>query len=528
MYRVLIVDDDIVIRHDLSALIDWPEYGYTVAAEADNGLAALDVLRSGDIDLVVTDIYMPVMDGVELIRRAKEEFGGVEFIVISNYDEFKYVKDAMKYGAFDYLLKYEIDPSGFIPVITAVRRILDGKRRSLRANMENSGDWRLMLEEKFWRNALTSPPDLLELQTESGKLGIEIHSAPFVLFLLNANHPAGCDHLPPRLLKELDGSLPSLAGECAEMFKYRRVLRMEESLWAIVLKPGEISQSVVKNSCFLFSKDLLRRIKQKFDLHIVLVMSEVILKAENFPEAYGKMREALDYKFYFGPDTFIDMSYIRAFADKYEGSGLETLRQGMLENIGQLNFELARQQLASIAEAIRNAKLNPGLVYEYFSALLLSMRELLEARGVPAHSPDGIAGGQRIRSLKTLKQLEAYVQEQMNGAEAASRGIKDTPCRLEVRKALGYIRNNYMKNLSLESVSSYAGVSKNYLCKLFKEETGENFVEYLNKYRIEKAKGLISGSNKSMKEVASLVGLDYAYFCKVFRNTVGKKPSDLR
>lgn len=528
MYKVLIVDDDKVIRQDLKAILDWQRYGFKVTAEASTGQEALEQMKKNAFDLVITDIYMPVMDGIELIKRAKNEYPSAEFIVVSNYDEFRYVKTAMKYGALDYVLKYEIDANSFIPIIASVRNKLEGKQENSSDVDRMNEDWRYALEEKFWRNLLTDQKDLDTIRAEGRRLGIDIASGPHVLFFIDISFGQLDEAYINSKTKELNKNLNRLVRECAENYKYSFVLRVEDCMWVIILKSGEKSQSAIKNSGFLFSRGLMKRIKDGFDANIVCEIGDVILKAEEFPVAYKRMRECIESKFYYGLDVVIDMSYFNDMKFSYDEKVMESLKKGILDNVVRMDFKKAEKELVSAVEIINSQKLSPGLVYEFFTLLLLSIKEIMEGKGVFQAGSNGISLGKKIRSFKTLKSIEQYTIQILQTADCITRNDEGVCYRPEVQKAVCLIRENYMKTLTLDSVSESVGVSKNYLCRIFKEETGVNFIDYLNMVRVDKAKHIITNTDKSIKEVAYLVGMDYAYFCKVFRSSTGKRPSDLR
>ncbi len=529
MYKVLIVDDDKVIRQDLKTILDWQKYGFKVMAEAGTGHEALEQMKKNTFDLVITDIYMPVMDGIQLIQRAKSEYPSTEFIVVSNYDEFRYVKTAMKYGALDYVLKYEIDANSFIPIITSVRNKLEGRQENNNTAVERMNEnWRHALEEKFWRNLLTDQKDLDTIQSEGRRLGIDVTCSPHVLLFLDVSFGQLDNVQINYKIKELNKNINKLVRECKENFKYSFVLRVEECMWVVILKSGEKSQSAIKNSGFLFSRSLMKKIKDGFNANIVCEIGDVILKAEEFSRAYRRMRECIESKFYYGLDVVIDMSYINDMKFSYDEKVMESLKKKILDDVSRMDFKKAEKELISAVEVINSQKLSPGLVYEFFTVLLLSMKEIMAGKGVFDYESSGISIGKKVRSFKTLKGIEQYIIQLLQTADCITHNDEGACYRPEVQKAVCLIRNNYMKTLTLDSVSESVGVSKNYLCRLFKEETGVNFIDYLNKVRIDKAKQMIINTDKSIKEVACLVGMDYAYFCKVFRNLMGKRPSDLR
>lgn len=529
MHNVLIVDDDKVILHDIKKLMDWELWGFSVIAEAENGLEAIKIIRSRKIDLVITDIYMPVMDGVELIRKCKDEFPEIEFIVISNYDEFKYVKEAMKLGAFDYLLKYELDSKSFLPIINLVKKKIREKENcNINPSFELDKRWRPVLEEKFWRNLIYDQMEGEELLREAGSLKIDLSTYPYIILLLEVSFPNIDESLELKELKKLDLNLLSYVKECSDNFKYAFTLKAEKNIWAVILKASEKSHGIIKNSAFFFSKALIKSIKSQTNPNVFVEIGDVIIKPEEFHRNFQKMTDCLESRFYYGLDTIIDISYFNNMKTGFEDKNMEILRENALKAVQNLDFSCAEKIVFSIIEEANLKRYSPSLLYEFFTVLIFSIKKLLNEKGITAFEEKPISIEKKLRSMKTLKTIETYIREAL---EEISKEIIDkngNNYRFEIRKALSLINQNFSRNLTLEYIAEYAGVSKNYFCRLFKEETGENFVEYINRLRIEKAKQLIAESNKSMKEISSTVGLDYTYFCKVFKNSVGKRPSDLR
>lgn len=529
MYGILIVDDDKLIRQHIKTILDWEKNDFKIVAEADNGSAALELLKTEAVSLVVTDIYMPVMDGVELIKRAKAEYPHIEFVVISNYDEFKYVREAMRYGAFDYFLKYEIDAEGFLSIIHAVKRTLDKRSESKNLGVLDMNDtWKHTLEEKFWNNVLSGRLDSKTTLSEAANLKIELHSAAHVLLLVDAAFINMDIRASEAAEEALDMLLPSYVNQLSEEFKYNFVLKLQRNMWVVILRVGEKSCGIIKNACINFSRTLLKQIKSSFNAGIVIEIGEIIFKNNEFSHIYDKMRRLIENKFYYGLDVVLDITYLSDFKYSLDGTCIDELKAKMLNHIVSFDFESAQKYLVLITEEINRQKLSPDIVYELFTVLLLTIRKTLGEKGVVFYEDKGIPVEKKIRSIKTLKSVEIFLGELFQEADNQVHNANGCKYRREIQKALTYIKKNYMKNLTLEHISEYAGISRNYFCKVFKEETGENFIEYLNKLRIEQAKQLISDSDKSMKEISSLVGMDYAYFCKVFKIIVGKRPSDLR
>ena len=154
MHKVLIVDDDWLILEDICSLIRWESCGFHTPMAAQSAKEAMEILEKTPAELVITDISMPEISGVELIRQAKQLYPDTVFAVLSNYDDFLYVRDAMKAGAVEYLLKYEIEPDNLIPFlkqmageIRAKKQTVQERRQLLQMRLDAQHDLRCL----FWQ-----------------------------------------------------------------------------------------------------------------------------------------------------------------------------------------------------------------------------------------------------------------------------------------------------------------------------------------------------------------------------------------
>lgn len=120
MYRLLIVDDEETIRLGLKNIINWSEHNYQIVDTASNGIQALDIISNNEIDIVITDIMMPEMDGIELSKKVRQNFPNIQILVLSSYDDFKLVSNSYKQGIADYLLKPELNPENLLSALEKI------------------------------------------------------------------------------------------------------------------------------------------------------------------------------------------------------------------------------------------------------------------------------------------------------------------------------------------------------------------------------------------------------------------------
>lgn len=150
--RVLIVDDEALVRVGLKSMINWESYGFELIGEASDGRIALEMAKNTPPDILITDLKMPVLDGLELIRRVKKDYPNCKVIVLSSYDDFSLVREAMKLGAADYLLKLEVEPAQLINTLRGLKDDIVQERHYRQETQTNLG----VLRRDFLCHALCS------------------------------------------------------------------------------------------------------------------------------------------------------------------------------------------------------------------------------------------------------------------------------------------------------------------------------------------------------------------------------------
>ncbi len=138
MYKTLVVEDNAVFRYAVRTIVDWASCGFELAAEAVNGKHALTLLEARRFDLILTDVSMPEMNGIDLLRTVKQQAPDTVIVMLSSYDDFQFVKDSMKIGAEDYLLKHDLEPAAMRQMLEQVKQVLDKQKDGRRAQTDVS------------------------------------------------------------------------------------------------------------------------------------------------------------------------------------------------------------------------------------------------------------------------------------------------------------------------------------------------------------------------------------------------------
>lgn len=483
--NVFLVDDDMLIREDIKAFYQWENEGFTVVGEASNGNDAISWLEKGCADIVITDIAMPNGDGIALIRWLKSRQFDGEIIVMSNYDDFDYVKEAMKLGAFDYCLKYKLSPELLLSLLKKASDSIAKKR----AKASYSGMTQAQLLRECIKGTYSSKEQERFVQANI------LSNAYFVQYT--------------RLLDQTQTSYP-LIKNISLVQKDCIVLQLKDSD-AVVLFPAvpeDTRQATMQQVAIEISKKITEK--------AVVIYEEQSVQIPLLESKINEMRQSALLYFYSQASVICNQPEI-SFEKSIPSSSKRNFEHALIgraEALDRTGFQNLTEEVIAFFE---KGKMHPRVVNTFFQNLMFSISQKMEvpdlAQTVSFDENSSIA---LLRS-ELERWCDYYFLLQVNSN------------RSEIIRAIHYIHTNYMRDISLEAISQEAYMSKNHFCTLFRKETGDNFIVYLQKVRIEKAKMYLRNPKYRIQEVAEKVGIDnYRYFSTLFHKYTGMSPSQFR
>jgi len=474
--RIMLVDDDLLIRECIRNYYNWADKGFDICAEASNGEEAWRLVQQAEPDIILTDISMPRCNGVELIKRlSAAEFSG-EVIVMSNYSDFDYVKDAMKYGAFDYCLKYKMTAESTLAMLEAARDGIIAKQRP----QQNPDAARAYFEAVI-----------------SG-LSVEAPEPPGQYAMVYLRHA-------PESGQRCSGAADGY------------VLHISENEDAIISPwgTGSIAERIAR------------------------LRSQALELAEKYPDAIvsystngfsaGKLRQAAealwlsaDRHFYLGYKV-IENEEGFAFKRSIPSQLRSELEESLTQNILCCDRQAFTAALDRAFACFARENIRPKTVHIFCEDILFRVREILDSVRALTFEPF-LPEREAVRYI-SAQQLKEQLHQCIESYFDVAGDIK----KADIIRALYYIHANYSDKLTLQQVADYAGISRNHFCTVFRRETGENFVNYLKRLRVEKAQSLLRDGRYRVQDVATMVGIDNSrYFCKVFQEYTGYLPSDYK
>ena len=530
MYNVLIVDDDFSVRANIKLMLCSMNSEYVFFSEAFNGLEALRTLESSKIDIVISDVCMPQVNGVELSMKIKESYPNVVIIIISNYDDFDYVKETLKNGAIDYLLKHELNKDILLESLERAKWHLlnrETDRRGKEAQQLLVPANIAALKQKFIINLLTKLyTNVNEIQYHIKLLNIHLHMKNVVSIIMEIDEykrKVNDFNLDDILLIEL--SIVNIAEEILHDYDNGCVCHLFDK-WFVLLLSFENTHSTALIDSMI--NEILNRMANCFvkflNISVTFGIGEICRSILDVHKSYKIAWIHLEDKFYIGKSKIIKNKIYQDYSNNSCcGLDIETEKKIMsLTELGEKEelivlldktFQNIKQSRISLrgSELIFNDLL--GIINRLCKKYSIELQKVYDALSTPYKIMDLLetleeGRGWFLSSYKIL--IDLIKTDNMNGL---SKHVFD---------AVQIIKKEYMKDISLNEIAERLNISSSYLSKIFKEETKKNIIEYLNECRVEKAKILLSQEHKNIRNIALSCGFtNYNYFFTVFKNITG-------
>jgi len=547
MRKALLADDDFLVRSYLKMLSSWEKAGFEITADVRDGEEALEVLDREKIDLVVTDIAMPLMDGIELIREIRRKYPDIYVIVLSCHDEFEYVKKAMKEGADEYVLKNTLNEESLYTVLEAAEEhirqskeeagVKDQKQQTQEhADMkkdpeeDNNADADGKTGEKSDQTGNMNEKFLFFNQILAGTLSGEEREEKRIRAGIRGKYKNSAVIVIKR--EETEYTEDPLEEARKEQYSLEFYRRMQEKLQS---RPGESETEkemiYLGNGtycCFLDLSDEYKssvmyqhltgtasacyKICAEEEEAYKIGVSNICIGADALRQAYQQARMMIKNSFY----EKDGIAYYEA--DGAMGKELPKEAETLLEEAELLKKKSEKDKFllmaGTVIQAFKKERCDSQLVRQWFRKL----EHKLQVDGSRADQHFGYIGEVK-KELEHLAE-QAFECGEPNIPEDLSQAVKI---------AADYAARHYREAVGLGDAAEAAGVNSTYLSYLFSQEMGIGFANYLLNLRMEHAKKLLRETNLKMWQVAEESGFnDYHYFSKVFKKAEGMSPAQYR
>lgn len=534
--KVFLVEDEMVIRRGIKNSIDWEKEGYIFCGEASDGELAYPMIIKEKPDILITDIRMPFMDGLELCKLVKKELPNIKILILSGYDEFDYAKEAIRLGVTEYLLK---------PISSGkLLEALNGVSESIRREKEDKDLVRKYMEEmrentehekqKFFEQMIAGNLSMADALETGKKYEMNLSAGMYNLLLFRLtlgkeNRKSG------ELLGEAEYAIEKLTERLEYVFEFQRGVEG----WAFLLMADNEEQ--MSERVKELSKDLEEIMKNYSTIAYFGGIGQPVARLRELEESFREAERALAARFTMELNRIISVEDIRMAQNVDTLDDIEITSFGEIEKTRTMLEKFLNNGAEDEIDEFVDVYINE-LPEENLKSVLMRQYIIMDAYIVMmsfCEKIEGIEGEMQAQSeelknsmktIQTLEEIKNYIRMLLKKII----GVRDTISGRRysdiIEIAKDQIRKTYMSDeISLNTIAAEVGMSPSYFSSIFSKEMGKTFVEYLTEIRMDRAKELLMCSSMKTSEIGYEVGYkDPHYFSYIFKKTQNCTPKEFR
>lgn len=534
--KVFLVEDEMVIRRGIKNSIDWEKEGYIFCGEASDGELAYPMIIKEKPDILITDIRMPFMDGLELCKLVKKELPNIKILILSGYDEFDYAKEAIRLGVTEYLLK----PISSGKLLEALNGVSESIRREkedkdlVRKYMEEMRENTEYEKQKFFEQMIAGNLSMADALETGEKYEMNLSAGMYNLLLFRftlgeENRKSG------ELLGEAEYAIEKLTERLEYVFEFQRGVEG----WAFLLMADNEEQ--MSERVKELSKDLEEIMKNYSTIAYFGGIGQPVARLRELEESFREAERALAARFTMELNRIISVEDIRMAQNVDTLDDIEITSFGEIEKTRTMLEKFLNNGAEDEIDEFVDVYINE-LPEENLKSVLMRQYIIMDAYIVMmsfCEKFEGIEGEMQAQSeelknsmktIQTLEEIKNYIRMLLKKII----GVRDTISGRRysdiIEIAKDQIRKTYMSDeISLNTIAAEVGMSPSYFSSIFSKEMGKTFVEYLTEIRMDRAKELLMCSSMKTSEIGYEVGYkDPHYFSYIFKKTQNCTPKEFR
>ena len=525
----MIVDDEPIIRMGLKKIINWEEYGFEIVCEARDGEDALELLKEHSIDFVVSDIKMHKITGIELLRAIREMELDTLVLLLSGYDEFSYAQEGIRLGAFDYILK-PLDSQKLKNILINVYKKLAMKEKKDHEYSVN----KVISGEKILYDLLRGK-NLMMMDEYISKYNLPLIKGKVQVAIIEINEIviSSEDLTENDEFSSLEKSVDNIIEKELKIrgIEHFSVLDIDFGKKVIIVQTDKEIDILDFNQSFItLLKSILKTSSEELQTKLNIGVGNAYNQIYSIYKSYLNSKEALKYKYVLGTNKLIHVNEIAEFRKESfvypiekekalissiiigKDDSLSMLQELVKEIANILNFDIFKINITFTQ-----------VVYNIYNNVLKKYSFLDDVYDLSQIINIGFLGVETLEDIE--KQLIDNIAKLIEIIKEYNLNQSDNI----VQRACEYVLNHIEEDLTLTSIANNLNISKNYLCSIFKQQTGENFLEYATKAKMERAKVLLKRHDYKVYEVSDMLGYkENAYFSKLFKKHTGYTPAEYK
>ena len=533
MFKVFLVEDEIVVREGIRKNIQWEQYGFSYAGDAPDGELALPLIRQIQPDLLITDIKMPFMDGLALSELVRKELPRTKIVIISGYDDFTYAQQAIRMGVEQYLLKPVIKEK-MVDLLVSLQKKMEAEQQQrdyLSMFQREAQEYEAFSRRRFFEQIVTGGLSVSEISETAKSMDIDLNAPGYNILLFSlssAQYDASAPEGYTDALARLQDRVTNYFLSRAELILFRWNITTH----AVLIKGGTDEIMSRTAECVWGIQALCEAAGHEINWHIAC--GSPVARLSALPACFSEASRILSYRYLCPEEHILSEESIQ---------GVQKTRTITLEpNKPEVDQERIRcffssgsvEEIESFIDQLLRSASVEGVPLSMFCRYLtmtayFAAAAYLDSIGCHAESywPPELRPKDNI---STPGEARDYMRQIL----LHTIRLRDRESRKQQRdllsKAIGFIDEHYPEEtISLDKVAQKVNISPNYFSAMFSQEVGQTFVEYLTGKRINEAKRMLRQTDLRSSEIAYAVGFrDSHYFSFVFKKVSGCTPSEYR
>lgn len=533
MLKIFLVEDEIVMREGIKNNVNWEKEGFEFVGDASDGELAYPMIQKEKPDILITDIKMPFMDGLELSRLVKKELPDTRIILLSGYDEFQYAKEAIEIGIAEYLVK----PVTSVQLMEAVKKVERKieedlqKKESLQHNEKSKQEQKIAERKKLFCRMVSGKIPFSILLQESREIGVELTADRYNILLLQLfqeEESEAATFCKEGLLEELE--------EKEKKEQNINVFEQGHDEIAIVLKERE--KGALEKVAEEIKTTVVKYLQNGNFVTFFGAFGNPVERLSELKKCYEEANREFSNRYVKERNQFVSSEREKKEAETEE-LDLNTLNVSQLDR-RKLEQFLSTGTKSEVSEYIEEYFTTVGnqniqsLLFRQYVILdfYVITAGFLEEIGYKSQELVERCGDAKKMTavLGTIEQTKDYLKKLFETAIEMRESVTESKYKSILKRAKSYIEENYDKDeISLNTVAAEVNLSPSHFSTIFAQEMGVTFVEYLTRVRMEKAKQLLRATSKRTTDIAFEVGYrDAHYFSNLFKKTQGCTPREYR
>ncbi len=531
MIKILIVDDEFVIRQGIITSIEWETMGMTIVGEAANGREAYEKALSLKPDIVVTDVKMPLMDGLELTKLLRETMPKVRVVIISGYDDFQYAREALRMGVTEYLLK----PIGADELVKLMLKQCDeiikeykeiDKETKFKSIFKEN---LFFMQERFLNSVVKGEIDDWTAAMENSKeLNVDLSGKDYQVVIIDID-----DYL--------------LITESMTYVEEREIKNNVKDIADRIIGPSTNSMFFSSDGDYLLSiinvrnsnrydlnnlyREIQYEIKKKLNITVTFGVSNIHKNIFDIPQAFCEALYTIRNKVFEGKNKIISINDVNKDETAEPVSYPSYEEKEIMSCIKSMNIEKLNMILDRMYSNLISFKANYKDIKNICLRLITIAESQLEELGLDYRTRNVklLDHYVEIEKYETVEDIKEWNKNVFKFFIDALQNNKNDNFKGIVKVAMQYTEEHYYEDIGVEQIAAITYVTPNYFSRVFKKETGKSYTEWLNTIRLDKAKILLKDIKHKVYEVADEVGYnDYKIFTHNFKKYVGCTPKEYR